>query len=100
ARVGEDSLYTDEERRQMQAQKLPVLTRAEMADESSLFYEITALAQRSLTLTRPYVDEKGDEWPASPYWRATQAVVDVSAERLPIAATATLKDAAQLSEVM
>jgi ATP-dependent helicase/nuclease subunit B len=100
ARVGEDSLYTDEERRQMQAQKLPVLTRAEVADESSLFYEVTALAQQSLTLTRPYVDEKGDEWPASPYWRATQAVVDVSAERLPIAATATLKDAAQFSEVM
>lgn len=100
ARVGEDSLYTDEERRQMQAQKLPVLTRAEQADESSLFYEITALARQALTLTRPYVDEKGDEWPASPYWRAAQAVVDASTKRLPIAATATLIDAAQLSEVM
>ncbi len=100
ARTAEDALYIDEERRQMQAQSIPLLTRAESADESSLFYEITALARSSLALSRPYIDDKGNPWPASPYWRAIQALVAVEPERLPIASTVRLDEAARLSETM
>ncbi len=100
SRIAEDVLYTDDERRQMRDQGVLLLTRTEMADESSLFYEVTALARQSLTLTRPYVDDKGNGWPASPYWRAVQAVIDITPERLPMAAAPTLDDAARPSEVM
>jgi ATP-dependent helicase/nuclease subunit B len=100
AQAGEDALYIDEERRQMQAHNIPLLTRAEAADESSLFYEMSALARQSLTLSRPYVDEKGNPWPASPYWRAVQALVQVECEHLPIAAALNLTEAARVSETM
>ncbi len=101
ARVVEDAIYTDDERRAIRAQGLPLLTQAEAADESSLFYEITALAHRSLTISRPYIDDKGNDWPASPYWRAVMEVVQIEKiERLPIETSITLDDAARLSEAM
>lgn len=101
ARAPEDVIYTDTERRMLQGQGLPVVTQAEAADESSLFYEITALARHSLTISRPYIDDKGNEWPASPYWRAVREVVLIDApERLPIQTSLTMDDAARLSEVM
>ncbi|MCC7447939.1 MAG: exodeoxyribonuclease V subunit gamma [Anaerolineae bacterium] len=100
ARTAEDALYTDTERRWLNAQGIPVMTRADSADESSLFYEVTTLARTMLTLTRPYIDDKGNEWPASPYWRAVRAVVDIAPERLPIAAQETIYNAARHSDVM
>ncbi len=100
ARTAEDALYTDSERRWLNDQGIPIMTRADAADESSLFYEVTALARCALTLSRPYIDEKGNEWPASPYWRAVRAVVDIEPERLPMAAAETIDGAARRSEVM
>jgi ATP-dependent helicase/nuclease subunit B len=100
ARAPENSLYSDDERRQLQARQLPILTRAEAADETSLFYEMTALAKQSFTLTRSYIDERSNDWPASPFWRAVQQLVEVEVERLPIAAAIRLEEAARLSEAM
>lgn len=96
----EDALYLDSERAAMQQRQLPILTRAEAADESSLFYEIASLARRSLILTRPYIDAKGNEWPASPYWRSVRDVVNVTVERLPMASGASLETVAHPSELM
>ena len=36
------------------------MSRAEEADEGSLYYEMTALARRTLTLSRPYLDGRGN----------------------------------------
>ncbi len=63
ARAPESALYTDEERHRFQGQGIALSSRAEQADEGSLFYEMTALAHRSLTLSRPYIDGRGNEWP-------------------------------------
>ncbi|HVO43745.1 MAG TPA: PD-(D/E)XK nuclease family protein [Aggregatilineales bacterium] len=98
--VPEDPLYTDSERLAMQGVGIPLLTRAQAADESSLFYEMTALAGESLTLSRPYIDDKGNEWPASAYWRAVEAIVDVPVIHLKIGGRAALHEAAQLSEAL
>src|SRR5262249_22015878 len=97
----EDVLYTDMERQKLRGQGLAVVTQAEAADESSLFYEITAVARRSLTISRPYIDDKGNDWPASPYWRAVREVIEIDKpEKLPIQTSMALDDAARLSEVM
>ncbi|MEP7289252.1 MAG: PD-(D/E)XK nuclease family protein [Chloroflexota bacterium] len=100
ARTPADALYTDEERRRMMAQGLPLLTRAEAADESSLFYEITTLARQSLTLTRPYNEANGNPLPASPYWRATTQWVKITPDRIALQAPIALDEAARLSEVL
>jgi ATP-dependent helicase/DNAse subunit B len=96
--VPEDPLYTDLER--AARSQIPLRTRAQDADESSLFYEMTAIARRSLTLSRPYIDDKGNEWPPSPYWRGVGAVIQTTPTRLKIGEEAGLTDAARLSEVM
>jgi ATP-dependent helicase/DNAse subunit B len=100
ARVSEDTLYIDAERRQFTTQNLPIRTRAEEADESSLFYEIISLARQTLTLSRPYIDDKGNLWPASPYWHAVRSVIDIQPERLRISAVPTLDEASCFSEVL
>ncbi len=99
ARAAEDALYHDSERLTLKDSGLALLTRAEEADESSLFYEVTALARHSLILTRPYT-EKGDLWPESPYWRAVLNVIDAPVKRVPLGEAATLDKAARLSEVV
>src|SRR5579859_1399262 len=100
ARATENPLYSDAERRQLQGRGIALPTSIEEADEGSLFYEITALARNSLTLSRPYVDERGGEWPASPYWRAACALVQMEGERLPIAGEISLADAADPAEAL
>jgi ATP-dependent helicase/nuclease subunit B len=100
ARVSEDTLYIDAERRQFTAQNLPIRTRAEEADESSLFYEVISLARQSLTLSRPYTDDKGNLWPASPYWHAVRAVIEIKPEHLKMSAVPTLDEASCFSEVL
>lgn len=96
----EDALYLDTERAQLQARGFDLATRADAADESSLFYELTALARQSLTLTRPYLDDKGNDWPASPYWRAVREVVTPTVRRVPIAPRPSFDEAANDSDLL
>jgi len=98
ARAVEDGLYYDSERIAFRERGLPLLTRAERADESSVFYEISALARRTLTLSRPY-SEKGVLWPPSAYWRAVQSVLPVPIMRIAMDAAPELAQAARFSEV-
>jgi ATP-dependent helicase/DNAse subunit B len=100
SRTLEDALYLDSERAAMQRAGLPLLTRQQQADEGSLFYEITGSARRTLTLTRPYIDERSNPWSVSPYWRAVWEVVEVTPERLPIAEAVDLADAARPAEAV
>lgn len=100
AATPEDALYLDTERQQLNAQGIDLATRAEAADESSLFYELVSLARQRLMLTRPYIDDNGAEWPASPYWRAVRETVLTSTQRLPIAQRPSLDEAAYPAEVM
>jgi ATP-dependent helicase/DNAse subunit B len=70
----EDAFYHDSERQILHAAGLAhLITRAQEADESSLFYELTALPRVRLTLLRTHAD-KGAAWPASPYWNQARAL--------------------------
>jgi ATP-dependent helicase/nuclease subunit B len=100
AKAAENVLYTDEERRTMQHYSIPLLTSTESTDEGSLFYEITALARQTLTITHPFIDERGTLWPASTYWRAVQQLVAVTPEKLPITAATSIEASGRLSEAM
>ncbi len=95
-------LYQDGERRSLEAAGIPMLTAAERADDLSLFYQVTGLARRTLTLSRFSVTDKGTPCPPSPFWRAVRAVIEVpeaSIERMPVGAVPRLDEAATLSEV-
>jgi ATP-dependent helicase/nuclease subunit B len=100
AATPEDAIYLDTERTALHERGFDLATRAESADESSLFYELTALARKTLTLLRPYLDDKSNDWPASPYWRAVREVVRVEPLRLPIAPRPVPDEAAQPSEFL
>jgi len=101
-RATEDPLYLDSERVAMTAQHgFNLRTRAEQADEASLFYEMVCLARTTLTLSRPYIDDKGEEWQASPYWRAVrEKLSDVTVERISISPALTLEATATSSDLM
>jgi ATP-dependent helicase/nuclease subunit B len=95
-----DVLYTDRERAQLRDKGIAVTVPAEDADESSLFYEITALARQSLTLLRPTIDSRGNEWSPSPYWDAVLNAVDVKPERRSITAGIALHEAARAADAL
>lgn len=79
-KTSDDPLYLDTERadlsRRLRDQfgyDTPLRTRAERAGDDSVFFELMGLPRRSLTLSRPYI-QNGGEWPASYLWRAVEAV--------------------------
>ena len=102
-RTAEDALYLDGERaalnRGLQPGGVQVLTRAEQADEASLFYELSVLARQTLILSRPYSDN-GNPWPPSPFWLAAQAVINTPPIRYPMAYSPPIEEAASLNEVL
>jgi len=99
----DDALYSEAERADLERGEPPIemLTYAERADDMSRFYQVIGLARRSLMLTRFTVDERGTEVPASPYWNAVCAAVDVPPAqqiRLAVGAAPSLDEAATLEE--
>jgi len=102
ARVPEDPLYLDSERRAFAERGIPLQTQAERADDDGLFYEMLSLARESLTLSRPYIHE-GAPWLASHLWRAAAAVFADSVEniqrhRVPLAGVIPPEAVASLGE--
>ncbi|NDJ62690.1 MAG: hypothetical protein GYB67_16325 [Chloroflexi bacterium] len=86
APIPEDPLFLDSERRALSARGIVLPTQAERTDDDGLFFELISLARRSLTLSRPYV-QNGAPWSESHLWRAACAVfTDVTPERLAIGA--------------
>jgi ATP-dependent helicase/nuclease subunit B len=87
----EDALYNDPERITMEAQGLDIETAAERNRESGLFYEMCALAHRTLILSRPTLDDGGNEWMPSIFWRnVAELLTDAPLERLRLGAAPTL----------
>ncbi len=76
AQEAEDALYQDSERIALEQAGIDLQSAAEQ-DDMSLFYQVIGLARRTLTLSRFTVDDRGALNPASPYWHAVLAVVDV-----------------------
>lgn len=100
APIPEDPLYHDTERAALAARGIPLQLQAARADDTGLFYELISMARRSLTLSRPTV-EKGSLWPASPFWRSTQAVLEnIPTTVLPIGGVIAPEDAARLDEAL
>lgn len=104
----EDSLYHDSERRDLNAALNLAnntdninyfVTRADEADEKSLFYEMTAIPLQSLTLSRPY-HENGSDWPASPYWKAVLRSVVAKPFRPSMSRVAEPIQAARFTELV
>lgn len=105
-RAPEDPLYLDSERAAMVGQHGYALNlRAEQVDETSLFYEMVCLAQSTLTLTRSYIDDRGEEWQASPYWRAVREKMPdlpsgLAVERIPISPALAIEAAASIPDLL
>jgi ATP-dependent helicase/nuclease subunit B len=104
----EDSLYHDTEREKLNLALNQIydtegidylVTRASQADEQSLFYEMTAIPLRSLTLARPW-HENGSDWPASPYWKAVLRTIAVQPERFSMSKSVAPGDAARFTELV
>ena len=92
-----DPLYAPAER---EDHFLP-LRRWQSGDDASLWWQVVANCRRKLTLLRPYVDDSGAPWPASPYWReVAQRVSLPKPTKLPIAETVSPQDAAGEDELL
>jgi ATP-dependent helicase/DNAse subunit B len=79
---------------------LPLLP-PDPADERSLFYETTARAWRSLTLSRAYLDESGNLLPVSPYVNAVRRLFarhSITTSRIAAGSTPALDEALSLPE--
>jgi ATP-dependent helicase/nuclease subunit B len=99
AQVAEDPLYLDTER---QALGIPLETQAERAADDGLFYELISLAQESLTLSRPTVQD-GVPWIASHLWRGVAAVfsdVDSMTTRIGVGAVVGADEVISRDEAM
>ena len=48
-------------------------------EQAGLFYQAITRADTHLLITRPYLSVDGENWEASPFWKATQALFDGSA---------------------
>lgn len=103
ARIPEDPLYLDSERKQLSAYGINLLTQAERAADDGIFYELLCLPRRTLTLSRPTVDD-GKPWLESHFWRAVMAVFPpetnvIHWERLPVGKVVSPEQAASWHEV-
>lgn len=95
ARPAIDVLYAPLERRD---HPLPLI-RYTAADDASLWWQVLGNVRQRLTLLRPYIDDNGAPWQASPYWDAVlEKFSDLPVETIKIAEHPTLEQAASLPE--
>ncbi len=72
-------------------------------EQRGLFYLAVTRAARYLLLSRPYLDDSGEEWQPSPYWRAALAAVGVgqgAVRRLTAGTPQPLYDAGSAAELV
>lgn len=97
AQVAEDPLYLDTER---QTLGIALETQAERTADDGLFYELISLAQESLMLSRPTVQD-GVPWIASHLWRGAAAVFsDIDTTRIGIGAVVEAREVISRDEAM
>ncbi len=100
--VPEDPLYLDSERRALNERGIPLEMQAERAADDGLFYELISLAQKSLTLSRPTVQD-GAPWVASHLWREVTRVlsnVPEITERILVGGVVRAGEAASSAEAL
>jgi len=95
----DDPLYTDTERHDLRSRKIPLPLAGDRLRDRELFYEMCSLAQIRLTLSRPTIDDGGNEWAASAFWHAaTNLLTDAPLDYLRAGAPPTPETAASLRE--
>ena len=95
-------LHHEGERIELAKAGIALRSQAEQADDFSLFYQAIGLARQMLTLSRYTVDDAGAPVPASPFWNAVVAALDIppeQRERIPLGAAPSLAQAATPGEV-
>jgi ATP-dependent helicase/nuclease subunit B len=98
AQVPEDLLYLDSERKRFRDAGVYLATQAERAADDGLFYELISLPRKSLTLSRPTVQE-GKLWIESHLWRATRLVFsNLAPQKIGVGAVVNAADVASVSE--
>jgi ATP-dependent helicase/DNAse subunit B len=92
-----DTLYAPDER---ENHPLPLI-RFSPADDASLWWQVIGNVNKKLVLLRPYIDDNGAPWQASPYWDAVRACfTELQPERIPIADHPAPENAASQSELL
>ncbi len=72
-------------------------------EQRGLFYLAVTRADKRLLLSRPYLDDAGEEWQASPYWNAALAASGTdgrSVRRLSLNTPRPLDEAAAVGELL
>ena len=101
ARQTEDPLYSDAERESLTQMGIRVETAAARNKDQGLFYEMCALAEETLTLSRPTRDDNGNDWAESVFWKRAVEVLDgAQPETLRVGAVPALEKAASQRELL
>ena len=92
-----DPLYSPQERLQ---HPLP-LRRHVDGDDACLWWQVVSNCRRQLTLLRPWSDENGAVWPASPYWtEVATRFTNLRPHHIPTAASLEIEEAASHNELL
>ena len=82
ARLAEDPLLPEADRRRLQRLGLPLNLALDSA-EIEFFYETLTRARQQLLLTRPRLSDSGALWPPSPYWEEVRKLIEVEVDAQP-----------------
>ncbi|MBI1293581.1 hypothetical protein GC175_01315 [bacterium] len=91
-----DVLYAPQER---DTSALP-LRRFLAGEDASLWWQTVSNVGRRLTLLRPWLDDGGAPWPASPYWQAVlDCFIGLKPDKVAVSQQLNPEDAAGLAEL-
>ncbi|MEP6987526.1 MAG: 3'-5' exonuclease, partial [Chloroflexota bacterium] len=98
----EDPIYLDSERQALTQAGIFLETQAERAADDGLFYELISLPRKTLTLSRPTI-QNGAIWPESHLWRAVKVSFDdadtnVESHKIQLGGVVKAEEAAHRSE--
>lgn len=92
-----DKLHAPSER---ENHPLPLI-RYSSANDASLWWQVVSNVTQQLILTRPYIDENGAIWPASPYWEEIKdCFTNLTIEKMRIAEHPRPQTAASQNELL
>jgi ATP-dependent helicase/DNAse subunit B len=75
-----DPFYLDDERDQLSKLGIPLKSGAARVSEEGIFFELLSLAQKSLILSRPTI-ENAKPWEASYFWHRSRAALSIHDKR-------------------
>ena len=100
AEVSQDPLYLDSERERLQVDSILLETQSERIDDQGLFYELISLPRKTLTLSRPTIQD-GKVWIESHLWRAVKSIFpDLKTHRMAVGEVVHPESAASYDELM